>query len=578
MSALHTSRSALTRCATALKRTSSSNSCNTPSLRNQWRQLNQRSLNTSTTALQQQQQNRQFTVAASTQTAEHNAATSAHARVVAPVAASSNAGEQPSGKPTRSSHYNRITDADLVAYRQIVGDAHVLTDKDALQHYNTDWMRKFKGNASVVVRPSSTEQVSQLMRYNYDHSIACVPQGGNTGLVGGSVPLFDEMILNLGRMSSIHSFNPMNGVVQCDAGVILENLSNYLDAQGYIAPLDLGAKGSCQLGGNLAANAGGLRLVRYGSLHGTCLGLEAVLADGTILHNMSELRKDNTGYDLKQLLIGSEGTLGVITKCALLCPKKPRSVQVAVVACDSYASVLKTMQLAKSELSDILSACEFFDAASLALVLRHIPGTRDPLSEKHAFYVLLETHGSNAEHDLAKVGTMLESAMEQEIVLDGCIAQDSQQQIALWTLRETITDALARQGTVYKYDVSLPTQRMYELCEWMTERLGSIPECGVVGYGHLGDGNLHLNIHTPKFDAKAFALIEPALFERVEQMQGSISAEHGLGQSKNRYLHHSKHASMIAMMRRVKQTFDPKALLNPYKVLPPEQDAGPVAH
>lgn len=259
-------------------------------------------------------------------------------------------------------------------------------------------MGKYRGDSSLVLKPRTVNQVSQILSYCNERRIAVVPQGGNTGLVGGSVPVFDELILSLSNLNKIRSFDPISGILVADAGVVLENADNFLAKNGYIFPLDLGAKGSCHVGGVVATNAGGLRLLRYGSLHGTVLGVEAVLPDGTVVNSLSKLRKDNTGYDIKQLFIGSEGTLGVITGVSILCPPRPTTVNVAFLGLDSYENVQRVFTEAKKGLSEILSAFECMDDLSQDLVEKHTQLMR-PLAKEYPFYVLIETSGSNKEHD-----------------------------------------------------------------------------------------------------------------------------------------------------------------------------------
>lgn len=273
----------------------------------------------------------------------------------------------------RSSSFAQLTDAHIAHFRALLGGeassaAAVVTDADALAPMNRDWMNKYHGKSTLALRPSSTEQVAAIMRYCNEQHLAVVPQGGNTGLVGGSVPVHDEIILSLQRMSRIESFDAVSGVLVCEAGCVLEALDTHLSQHGFMMPLDLGAKGSCMIGGNVSTNAGGLRLVRYGSLHGTVLGVEVVLADGRVLDLLTTLRKDNTGYDLKQLFIGAEGTLGVVTRCAILVPRRPQSTQVAYLACASYEKVLETMCSAREKLGEIISAIEFQDRRSLEYV------------------------------------------------------------------------------------------------------------------------------------------------------------------------------------------------------------------
>lgn len=274
-----------------------------------------------------------------------------------------------------------IGELDLQHFASIVGPANVVTEADALQAFNTDWMRKYVGHSKVALRPGSTDDVSKILAHCNAQQISVVPQGGNTGLVGGSVPIKEELVLSLGRMNEIISLDLHAGNLICQAGCVLETLQDYAHARGYTMPLDLGAKGSCQIGGNIATNAGGLRFLRYGSLHGSVLGLEVVLADGTVLDNLTALRKDNTGYDLKQLFIGSEGTLGIVTAAAIALPRASASVQLAFLGCETYESVLRTFSAAKKDLGEVLSAVEFLDRESFELVMSqkdHL-GVRAPL-------------------------------------------------------------------------------------------------------------------------------------------------------------------------------------------------------
>nr|XP_043631871.1 D-2-hydroxyglutarate dehydrogenase, mitochondrial isoform X2 [Erigeron canadensis] len=414
---------------------------------------------------------------------------------------------------------------------------------------------------------STKDQLSQILKYCNSRCLAVVPQGGNTGLVGGSVPVFDEVIINTRRMNSIISFDETSGVLVCEAGCILENLISFLDKKGFIMPLDLGAKGSCQIGGNVSTNAGGLRLVRYGSLHGTVLGLEAVLANGDVIDMLGTLRKDNTGYDLKHLFIGSEGSLGIITKISILTPPKLSSVNIAFLACQDYVSCQKLLFQAKRRLGEILSAFEFLDAQAMNLVLNHLDSVRNPLpSSVYNFYVLIETTGSEESSDKEKLEAFLLHAMESGLVSDGAIAQDFNQASSFWHIREGVPEALMKAGAVYKYDLSLPVEKMYDLVEEMRIRLGE--KANVVGYGHLGDGNLHLNISAPQYDDSLLAQIEPFVYEWTSRHRGSISAEHGLGLMKAEKIFYSKASGTVQLMASIKKLLDPSGILNPYKVIP----------
>ncbi|KAG0254122.1 hypothetical protein BG011_005943 [Mortierella polycephala] len=476
----------------------------------------------------------------------------------------------------RSQSFKKLSDEDISYFKSILSPSGVSQDEEDLEAFNNDWMQKYRGQSKIVLKPSSTEQMSKVLKYCNDNKLAVVPQGGNTGLVGGGVPVFDEIIISTANMSTIRSFDSMSGALVCDAGCILEVLDNYLAENGYIMPLDLGAKGSCHIGGNVATNAGGLRLLRYGSLHGTVLGLEVVLPDGTILDNLSTLRKDNTGYDLKQLFIGSEGTLGIITGVSIMAPKRSKAVNVALLGLSTFEQVQAAYKRSKDELSEILSAFEFFDQASIELVKKHLAaGNNDPLEAIHPFYVLIETSGSNKDHDDEKLSNYLEGLLTDEIVQDGVVAQDTTQFKNLWAIREGITEACAKTGSVYKYDLSIPVPVFYQMVEDMRARLdqqgvlgqGKAVEC-VVGFGHIGDGNLHLNIPAKGYSEAITDIIEPYVYEWTAKYNGSISSEHGLGLFKSPHLHYSKSPSMIQLMKRVKTMMDPNGIMNPYKYLP----------
>jgi len=434
-----------------------------------------------------------------------------------------------------ASSYAKLTDADFAFFRSILSENDVITDASALEQYNVDWMKKYEGKSKLALRPRTTQQVSQILKHCNERKLPVVPQGGNTGLVGGSVAVNDEVVLSLSGMDKILAFDEFSGTVTCQAGAVLQAVQEKAESFGYTFPLDLGAKGSCQIGGNVATNAGGLRFLRYGSLHGTVLGIEAVLADGTIIDNLNTLKKDNTGYDVKQLFIGSEGTLGVITGVAIALPKLPNSVQLAYLAVDSYAAVLDVFREAKGHLAEILSAVEFLDDQALDLTLTHLHGARNPLEGRAPFYMLIEVSGSNEEHDSAKLTGFLEHVMESGMVTDGTLAADSTQMAGartphlhaalpcrspcraargctwlwprrwancrarccelhnarsrvsraprvrhahrprvpagVWRIREGISEALSKAGAVYKYDISLPLPQLYQLVEDMRARL-----------------------------------------------------------------------------------------------------------
>ncbi|KAF3164050.1 hypothetical protein EYR41_011380 [Orbilia oligospora] len=482
----------------------------------------------------------------------------------------------------RDPRFSKLTREDVDHFKSILSSQSSIIDAqdDAseLEGFNTDWVRKYRGQSQLVLKPKSAEEVSKILKYCNDRNLAVVPQGGNTGLVGGSVPVFDEIVISLAAMNSIRSFDEVSGVLVCDAGVILESADSYLRERNHIFPLDLGAKGSCHVGGNVATNAGGLRLLRYGSLHGTVLGVEAVLPDGTILHDLQTLRKNNTGFDLKQIFIGSEGTVGIITGISILCPRRSNAVNTAYFGLNSFDHVKRAFTKAKTDLGEILSAFELMDGLTQDL-FHKTTGKPYPLSDRYPFHVLIETSGSNGEHDSAKLEAFLEEVMGEEIVADGTVAQDETQAQTLWRWREGLPEACAHWGGTYKYDVSIPLNDFYTLiedCRKLFDEAGLVggteddskPVIGVVGWGHMGDSNLHLNVPVRWYDKKVERLLEPWVYEWIQKRNGSISAEHGLGFAKRDFVQYSRDETALDIMRRVKNTFDPKGIMNPYKYIP----------
>lgn len=471
----------------------------------------------------------------------------------------------------RNPNFAEITAEDIKYFKELLGSESAVIDgvttdaTDDIEPFNGDWMRKYRGHTKLVLKPQSKEDVSEILKYCNGKKLAVVPQGGNTGLVGGSVPVFDEIVINTSRMNKIRSFDEASGVLVADAGVILEVADQYLAERHHLFPLDLGAKGSCHIGGNVATNAGGLRLLRYGSLHGTVLGIEAVLPDGTIMDGLSTLRKNNTGYDLKQLFIGSEGTIGIITGVSIICPPRPKAVNVAYFGIESYEQVQKAFGEAKKQLSEILSAFELMDGRTQQLV-HSSTGNKYPLEGEYPFYCLVETSGSNADHDMEKLETFLESIMGEGIVADGVLAQDETQFHSIWRWREGITEALSHLGGTYKYDVSIPLPELYQLVDDCRERLtkmgfvgddDSFPVRAVVGYGHMGDSNLHLNIAVRQYNKEVEKAIEPWVYEWIQKRNGSISAEHGLGVAKKEFIGYSQNDTNLKLMKQLKDLYDP---------------------
>ncbi|KAG5985038.1 hypothetical protein E4U55_001974 [Claviceps digitariae] len=478
---------------------------------------------------------------------------------------------------TRDPRFAQLTREHVAFFRELLGRESALVDdvEADLEPFNEDWMHKYRGQCRLVLKPASTEHVSKILRYCNEHKLAVVPQGGNTGLVGGSIPVFDEIVIHMGRMNQIHSFDDMSGSLVLDAGCILEVADQYVAERGYIFPLDLGAKGSCHVGGNISTNAGGLRLLRYGSLHGTVLGLEVVLPDGTVMNDMCSLRKNNTGYDLKQLFIGAEGTLGIVTKVVVQCAQRSSAVNVALLGLESYEKALTAFRQAKHQLSEILSAFELMDGTSQRLVHQVRGGTK-PLEADYPFYCLVETSGSNSDHDYAKLESFLEHVLSNDVIADGVVAQDATQIKTFWSWREGITECIGHWGGTYKYDVSIPLSDMYTIVRDVKARLldagllgetDSHPVVDVVGYGHMGDSNLHLNVCVRRYDKDVERTLEPYVYEWIQKRQGSISAEHGLGLAKKNYVGYSRDETMIGLMKQIKKLYDPVGIMNPYKYI-----------
>ncbi|PVU93484.1 hypothetical protein BB559_003269 [Furculomyces boomerangus] len=521
---------------------------------------------------------------------------------------------------SRNPKYKQVDSDDASFFSSVLGKQNVLAAKsiggdmsiEDLEKYNSAWLNIYSGSSKIVLFPETTHHVSKIMEYCNSNTIPVVPQGGNSGVQGASIPVFDEVILNMSKMNKIRSLDTDSGALVCDAGCILENLENYANEFGLTMPIDLGAKGSCHIGGNVSTNAGGLRYLKYGSLHGSVLGLEVVLPNGTVINNLSTLRKDSTGYDIKQLFIGAEGTLGVVTGVSILAAKKPMNTSVAILGLDSYKKVLQAFNLAHKHLSEILLAFEFWDADSMDAVVQ-LKGYKYPLDGQHKFYILIETGGSNADHDQQKLLLFLEESMENNTASDGILAQDISQQKKLWTFREEIIESMSFRKVVYKYDLSMPISKLYDIVgdtrEFLIEKGlhpphnlsenknieieedKTFPILSVNGFGHIGDGNLHLNVvaQLPEKkrgdatlkdldeskskvigdqDDKVGDIIDKFVYEWIQKINGSISAEHGIGIVKPNSLHYSKNDTVIKIMKNIKNMFDPNQIMNPYKVLP----------
>ncbi|XP_050307084.1 D-2-hydroxyglutarate dehydrogenase, mitochondrial [Anthonomus grandis grandis] len=470
--------------------------------------------------------------------------------------------------PVNRADFATLGDKHLQFFRDLLGPQRVITDPAECEGYNVDWIKAVRGYSTCVLKPKTTEEVSKILSFCNDHTVAVCPQGGNTGLVGGSVPVFDEVVLCTSQMNTIYDINDTSGVLICQAGCVLESLDEALAEHGLMMPLDLGAKGSCHIGGNVSTNAGGLRLLRYGNLHGNVLGIEAVKPDGQIIDLLSTLKKDNTGFHLKHLFIGSEGSLGVVTKVAIHCVPKPKAVNLAFVGLPSFENVLKVLKRAKRDLGEILASCEMIDESTLEVCTGNLK-LRSPIPE-YPFYMLIETHGSNNAHDEEKLNGFLGDVMDSGLVLDGTVTNEPSKMKNIWDLRERITEGFILDGYVFKYDVSLPIEQFYSLVPVFRQRLSNHPDIvRITGYGHLGDGNIHFQVSCKQFSREILEKIEPFVYEYTSRLKGSISAEHGIGFRKPKYMKYSKSPESIAIMKDLKKMFDPKGILNPYKVLPP---------
>ena len=463
----------------------------------------------------------------------------------------------------------------LDALRERLGDAGLRVGGD-LAAYENDWRKRYPGRALAVARPASTEEVAAVMRLCQQHRVAVVPQGGNTGLVGGSTPDDSgrQLVLSLQRMKRVRDIDAANASLTAEAGCVLAEVQSAAAQVGLLFPLSLAAEGSCTLGGNLATNAGGTQVLRYGNARELCLGLEVVTAAGDIWHGLSGLRKDNTGYDLRDLFIGSEGTLGIITAATMKLYPQPRERLTALAACSTLDEAVALLGLARERAGDALTGFEIMSHAALALVARELPQRAQPLGAA-AWTVLLElSDAESAEHARGVFEGLLTSAVERGCVQDAAIAQNLQQARAFWHLRESIPLAQAQAGLNIKHDISLPVSAIPAFVAEMDAALERyMPGIAVINFGHLGDGNLHYNVQAPHGVAPAafLAAHEPAInalvYDAVQRRGGSISAEHGIGRLKREELGARKDPTALALMRSIKRALDPLDLLNPGRVV-----------
>jgi FAD/FMN-containing dehydrogenase len=465
----------------------------------------------------------------------------------------------------------------LAALKGIVGDTHVLTEGD-LSAFELDWRRRVRGKALAVVRPAATDEVAAVMRACATHGVALVPQGGNTGLVYGSTPdgSGTQILLSLARMNRVREIDDANLTMTVEAGCVLQAVQAAAAQKNLLFPLSLGAEGSCTIGGNLATNAGGTQVLRYGNARDLCLGLEVVTASGEVWSGLSGLRKDNTGYDLRDLLIGSEGTLGIITAATLKLYPQPAAVMTAMAACESLEHCVKLLQLFQARAGSALTGFEVMNAFSLDLVRKVSPNLRQPLAPS-PWTVLVElSDAENEQHASSAFERMLEEAFESELVTDAAVAQTLQHSHDMWHLRESITMASAEAGANIKHDIALPVSRIPIFCAQTDAAVArAFPELQLLNFGHLGDGNLHYNFQLREdVDAAEFmqvreSALNDCVYNAVTKHGGSISAEHGVGTLKRDQLASRKSPVALGLMRAIKNAFDPMNLLNPGRVLAP---------
>ena len=457
-------------------------------------------------------------------------------------------------------------------FRKIVGDKHAITDATDIEAYVTEERNLFHGRSPLVLRPGSTAEVSAICKLASEHKIALVPQGGNTGLVGGQTPHNGEVVVSLRRLDKIREIDTASNTMTCEAGVVLQIAQQKASDVDRLFPLSLGAEGSCTIGGNLSTNAGGTAALAYGVAREMALGLEVVLADGRVLNVLSKLKKDNTGYNLHNLFIGAEGTLGIITAATLKLFPKPRAIETAYVGLKSPEAALKLLTIAQSEAANSLTSFELLSEMAVDFSVRHGIDVRDPLAEKHPWYVLMEL-SSPGDDARTPLETILGRAMEEEIVDDAVLAANLTQRNGFWKLREEMSSAQKPEGGSIKHDISVPVAAVPEFIEEANAAVVKlIPGARPVPFGHLGDGNLHYNVSQPIGANTADYLarwheMNAVVFEIVMRMGGSISAEHGIGVLKRDELPDVKDKTAIELMRAIKAMLDPHGIMNPGKVL-----------
>ncbi|MTI18720.1 FAD-binding oxidoreductase [Rhodobacteraceae bacterium RKSG542] len=461
-------------------------------------------------------------------------------------------------------------------FETILGNNNVLTAPGDQAPYLVEWRDKFIGNTPMVLRPGSTEEVSAIMKLAYQHGLKVVPQGGNTGLVGGQIPVPDsgEIVISLNRLNKIRSVDASGYTMSVDAGVTLQAIHDAAEQADRLFPLTLASQGTCQIGGNISTNAGGTAVLSYGNTRDLILGLEVVLANGEIWNGLRTLRKDNTGYDLKQLFIGSEGTLGIVTAASVKLFPRPVATHVSFCGLDSPHKALELFSLARSHAGTMLTGFEIMPRVGMEFALKHLPGARMPLSEAANWYILMEISAGSPDIDLESMTeTIFEEAFEKEMLLDAVLAQSQAQAEDFWKLRHGLSEVQKHEGGSIKHDVSVPVEKVPDfLIEAIAAVEERVPGCRPVPFGHMGDGNIHFNITQPEGADKAAFLarwdeVNELVHGIVATYNGSISAEHGIGRLKKDLLPDVKSQVEMDLMRTIKNALDPKGILSPGRIL-----------
>ena len=464
------------------------------------------------------------------------------------------------------------SDQGLNAIRNAVG-AKAIIDGEDTAPFLSEWRDRWPGDAAMIVAPKSTDDIAAVVKICADNNIAITPQGGNTGLVGGQIPFGDEVLISLNRMNSIREIEPLNNTMTVDAGATLAAAQDAARQSDRLFPLSIGSEGSCQIGGVISTNAGGVNVLRYGNMRDLVLGIEAVLPNGEIFHGLKRLRKDNTGYDLKQLFIGGEGTLGIVTGAVLKLFPAPKEMVSVFAGVSSPQDAVSLLSFTQNATGGAVTSFELLSRQCLAIVLDNIPQTRDPLNDAHPWYVLMEFSSAQDGGLRAAVENTLAEAHERLLLSDAAIADSAAHAAMFWRIRHSMSEAINTQGLGARHDVSVATSDIPQFLEKADAAVRAIaPTARIVSFGHIGDGNIHYDI-IPEQGAAKTALddkretIQNAVYNEIEKLDGSISAEHGVGRHKRDAIASRKSETELALMRAVKDAIDPQGIMNPGKML-----------